>query len=111
MLNRDEIRQRLAVSPVEVEVESLGGAVFARQLTLTQRRELAAKESTDEPFDSEVWLVMHGVCTESGEPLFQNGDHEWLAKHANGALVTDLAKAVLEANGWTGDAVEEAEGN
>lgn len=105
MLTREQIRQRLKVKPVEVEVASLDGTVFARQLTLTQRRQLEEKEKAAEKdaaaFDSEVWLTMNGICDEQGAALFQNGDHEWLSSEAQATLVTDLAKAVLKANGWT----------
>lgn len=111
MLTREQLKNRLQVEPVEIEVEELGGSVYVLPVNRVQRRELAKREEEDEDFDSELWLIENCVCDADGSRVFVNGDREWLASEANARMTTELAKAVLRGNGWTEEEAEDIAGN
>lgn len=113
-----------------LDVPEWGGQVYVRELSLKQRwsyiREVldpAAEPAKPKTLDGKVteqdvdrgykayrWLILNGICDKDGAPLFAESDWERL-EGKSGAVLERLSQAVLEHNGLTEGAVEDAAGN
>lgn len=99
----------------DVEVEGVG-VVRLRALSAGEAQAFQAevKKAEKEGRDSEELafaLIARSWVNESGAPLFGESEGVEVAKSLDPEIYNTLAKAVLELNGLSAKAVEEAEGN
>lgn len=106
MLSREAILGHKDTNIGRVSVDEFGGEVCVAMFSAAEAdRFRSAIGETTMPMN--VLLVILGACDEKGERLFTDADAEALGKQPAKALTT-IANKVLEHNGLTGDAVEEA---
>lgn len=115
MLSRDTIFARIADVATTVDVPQLGGQIGIRRLTFAEAMDLAeAGRLVDDSVASQerfmVQLVLACSCDGKGRRIFREGDAPKVARLPAVALQR-IADAALEANGLTGQAVEDAVGN
>lgn len=93
--------------------------LYARRFTLAQRTALMsnmpkALDSHDEAtkatlnLEAQIFLVTSGICDHEGHDVFSPADVEEL-KNEDAAVIDELAKAVMKANGMGASAAEAAE--
>lgn len=95
--------------------------LFAKRFTLAQRTAFVANlpraaETHSEAdkvqinLDAQLYLITEGICDENGEPVFGKDDKDALLAE-DAAVIDELAKAVMEANGMATGGKEAAEKN
>lgn len=107
--------------PVErVDVPELGGHVYVRMLSVTERDRLDAsnyapgKDGTSEysPVGARARFAAAVLCDERGEPLFLEDDWRQLGdKGPWGAVLSRVIRKAKRLNGMDESAVDEAEKN
>lgn len=102
-LNRDEILAANDVEIHEVEVPEWGGSVLVRPLTAGDASKLGDEATT-------AVLVALSCVDEDGETLFTEDDIPALEKKSLAALKR-VVEVVVEINGLTDEALQEAVGN
>lgn len=106
MLSREAILGHKDTNIGRVSVEEFGGEVCVAMFSAMEADRFRASIG-EAGIPMNVLLVILGACDDKGVRLFSMEDAKALGEQNSKALTT-IANKVLEHNGLTGDAVEEA---
>ncbi len=121
VLTRDEIQDVKDRTLVEIDVPAWGGSVFMSSLILKDRNRLIGKcadmakgEDSTLRLEDATELGMDALiavcCDAAGEPLFTEGDREWLMEK-DPDTIQMLSLKAMDMLGLTVQGHEEAVGN
>lgn len=94
----------------DVDCPEWGGSVRVRGLTAGERSSVAKKLKDANQQDLEVTVVIFGTVDQNGERLFTNADKDQLKRKSN-AVITRIAKKILELSGGDDESVSDAQKN
>lgn len=107
MLSREAILGHKDTNIGRVEVAEFGGEVCVALFSAMEADRFRSAIGSEVGMPINVLLTILGACDEKGKRLFTDADADALGALPSKA-VTAIANKVLEHNGLTGDAVEEA---
>ena len=94
----------------DVDCPEWGGSVRVRGLTAGERSSVQRKIKVNDQQDLEVTVVIFGTVDQNGDRLFTKNDRDQLKQKSN-AVITRIAKRILELSGGDDESVSETQKN
>lgn len=94
----------------DVDCPEWGGSVRVRGLTAGERSSVQRKIKANDQQDLEVTVVIFGTVDQNGDRLFTKNERDQLKQKSN-AVITRIAKRILELSGGDDESVSETQKN